>query len=75
MLIVGIVMNGTIVLIFYSYKINKTLKESTQNLNAHSTVSAATSTERNDMKLLKTSFTVVCVFLMDVWTSVCYCDC
>lgn len=65
MLIVEIVMNGTIVLIFYSYKINKTL----------STVSAATSTERNDMKLLKTIFTVVCVFLMDVWTSVCYCDC
>ena len=64
MIIVGIVMNGIIVLIFYSYKIYKTLKESIQNLNAHTTVRAATSTERNDMKLFKTSFTVVCVFLI-----------
>ena len=51
-------------MIFYSYKIYKTRKDSTQNLNAHSTVRAATSTERNDMKLFKNSFTVVCVFLM-----------
>ena len=53
--------------IFYSYcKIYKTLKESTQNLNAHSIEDAAASSRRpaTDIRLLKTSFTVVCVFLV-----------
>ena len=41
-LVVGVVINGTTVLIFYCYyKIYKTLKESTQNLNAHSIVACA----------------------------------
>ena len=62
-----ILMNGvhntTTAAIFYCYyKIYKTLKESRQNLNAH----GATSSERprTDIRVLKTSFTVVCVFLI-----------
>ena len=65
--IVGIVFNGTTVSIFhFYYNIYKTLKESTQNLNAHSMEDRAASSGRpeTDIRLLKTSFTVVCVFLM-----------
>ena len=68
-LVVGVVINGTTVLIFYCYyKIYKTLKESTQNLNAHSIEDGAALSEspRTDIKLLKTSFTIVCIFLM-IW--------
>ena len=64
---VGVVLNGTTVSIFYSYyKIYKTLKESTQNLNAHSVQDGAAASGRpaTDIRLLKTSFTVVCVFLI-----------
>ena len=67
MITVSGVINGTTVSIFYSYyKIYKTLKESTQNLNAHSIEDAAASSRRpaTDIRLLKTSFTVVCVFLV-----------
>ena len=67
MVTVGGVINGTTVSIFHSYyKIYKTLKESTQNLNAHSIQDAAASSRRpaTDIRLLKTSFTVVCVFLI-----------
>ena len=55
--------NTTTAAIFYCYyKIYKTLKESRQNLNAH----GATSSERRrtDIRVLKTCFTVVCVFLI-----------
>ena len=64
--IVGVVFNGTTASIFYSYyKIYKTLKESTQNLNAHSIQDGAASRRpATDIRLLKTSFTVVCVFLI-----------
>ena len=65
--IVGIVFNGTTVSIFhFYYNIYKTLKESTQNLNAHSMEDRVASSGRpeTDIRLLKTSFTVVCVFLM-----------
>ena len=64
---VGGLINGITVSIFYSYyKIYKTLKESTQNLNAHSIEDAAASSRRpaTDIRLLKTSFTVFCVFLV-----------
>ena len=67
MITVSGVINGTTVSIFYSYyKIYKTLKESTQNLNAHSIEDAAASSRRpaTDIRLLKTSFTVFCVFLV-----------
>ena len=67
MITVSGVINGTTVSIFYSYyKIYKSLKESTQNLNAHSIEDAAASSRRpaTDIRLLKTSFTVVCVFLV-----------
>ena len=68
-LVVGVVINGTTIVIFYCYyKIYKTLKESTQNLNAHSIEDGAALSEspRTDIKLLKTSFTIVCVFLI-IW--------
>ena len=67
MITVSGVINGTTVSIFYSYyKIYKSLKESTQNLNAHSIEDAAASSRRpaTDIRLLKTSFTVFCVFLV-----------
>ena len=67
MITVSGVINGTTVSIFYSYyKIYKSLKESIQNLNAHSIEDAAASSRRpaTDIRLLKTSFTVVCVFLV-----------
>ena len=61
-LVVGGVVNGTTLAIFYSYyKIYKTLKESTRNLNAHGIEDGR---HRTDIRLLKTSFTVVCVFVM-----------
>lgn len=63
----GMVINGTTGLIFYSYcTIYKTLKESTQNLDAHGIEDGATSTgpPRTDIRILKTCFTVVCVFLL-----------
>ena len=64
---VGGLINGITVSIFYSYyKIYKSLKESNQNLNAHSIEDAAASSRRpaTDIRLLKTSLTVVCVFLV-----------
>ena len=63
---VGGLINGITVSIFYSYyKIYKTLKESTQNLNAHSIQDgAASGRPATDIRLLKTSFTVVCVFVI-----------
>ena len=67
MITVSGVINGTTVSIFYSYyKIYKSLKESTQNLNAPSIEDAAASSRRpaTDIRLLKTSFTVFCVFLV-----------
>ena len=67
MITVSGVINGTTVSIFYSYyKIYKSLKESNQNLNAHSIEDAAASSRRpaTDIRLLKTSFTVFCVFLV-----------
>ena len=62
-----ILMNGvhntTTAAIFYCYyKIYKTLKESSQNLNAHG--AASSEHRRTDIGVLKTSFTVVCVFLI-----------
>ena len=63
----GGVINGTTGSIFYSYyKIYKTLKESTENLNAHRIQDGAPSSGRpaTDIRLLKTGFTVVCVFLI-----------
>ena len=65
--LLGVWVNGTTIAIFYSYyKIYKILKESTQNLNAHSTQHGAASSERRrtDIKLLKTSFAVVCTFVV-----------
>ena len=66
-LYVIILMNGvhntTTAAIFYCYyKIYKTLKESRQNLNAHGTTSSER--PRTDIRVLKTCFTVVCVFLI-----------
>ena len=64
---IGGVINGTAVSIIYSYyKIYKTLKGSTENLNAHRIQDGAPSSGRpaTDIRLLKTSFTVVCVFLI-----------
>ena len=68
-LVVGVAINGTTIVIFHCYyKIYKTLKESTQNLNAHSIEDGAVLSQspRTDIKLLKTSFTIVCIFLM-IW--------
>ena len=62
-----VLMNGvhntnTAAIFYCYYKIYKTLKKSRQNLNAH----GATSSERprTDIRVLKTCFTVVCVFLI-----------
>ncbi|KAJ7386500.1 hypothetical protein OS493_008634 [Desmophyllum pertusum] len=66
-LIVGGLVNGVTIAIFYSYyKIYKTVKASTQNVNAHGAENGVgtSNSRRPDMKLLKTSFTVVCVFVM-----------
>ena len=66
-MIVGGVVNGTTTAIFYSYyKIYKTLKESSQNVNAHGFGNGVGSLDRRraDIKLLKTSFAVVCIFVM-----------
>ena len=63
----GGVFNATTTAIFYFYyKIYKTVKVSTQNMNAHAAENGVrTSNSRcTDIKLLKTTFTVVCVFLM-----------
>ena len=65
--IAGGVTSGTTIVTFYSYyKIYKTLKESTQKMKAHGLRNGAVSSDRRrtDVKLLKTSFTVVCVFVM-----------
>ena len=64
---VGVVINGTTVSILYCYyKIYKTLKESSQNINAHGIQDGVASSARpeTDIRLLKTCFTVVCVFLL-----------
>ena len=79
MITVSGVINGTTVSIFYSYyKIYKTLKESTQNLNAHSIEDAAASSRRpaTDIRLLKTSLTVdrLCIS-GNMGTSDCCSDC
>ena len=63
----GGVVNGTTIAIFcFYYKIYKTVKVSTQNINAHAAENGVgTSNVRcPDIKLLKTTFIVVCVFLM-----------
>ena len=63
----GGVVNGVTTAIFYFYyKIYQTVKVSTQNMNAHGKENGVITSNfrRTDMKLLKTSFTVVCVFLM-----------
>ena len=65
--LLGVWVNGTTIAIFYSYyKIYKILKESTQNLNAHNIQHGAASSERRrtDIKLLKTSFAIVCTFVV-----------
>ena len=63
----AVLVNGNTIAIFYSYyKIYKILKESTQNLNAHNAEDGAALSERRrtDIKLLKTSFAVVCTFVV-----------
>ncbi|CAH3127847.1 unnamed protein product [Porites lobata] len=68
-ILVGGVNNTTTIAIFYCYyKIYKTLKESSNNLNALSTDDGAifSGRPRADIRVLKTSFTVVCVFLI-IW--------
>ena len=65
--IVGGLVNGVTCAIFYSYhKIYKEVKESTQNINANSKQNGvnAFKFDRTDIKLLKTCFTVVCVFVI-----------
>ena len=65
--LMAVLVNGNTIAIFYSYyKIYKILKESTQNLNAHSAEDGAALSERrrSDIKLLKTSFAVVCTFVV-----------
>lgn len=67
LVIVGGENNTTTAAIFYCcYKIYKILKESSQNLNVHGTDDAVASSRlpRPDIRVLKTSFTVICVFLM-----------
>ena len=68
--VIGLFMVTTIAMFYFYYKIYKTLKESTQNLNAHSTEDGVTLSERRrtDIKLLKTTFTVLCTFLL-TWGS------
>ena len=63
----GGVVNGTTAAIFYLYyKIYKTVKISTQNINVHASENGAgtSNSPRTDIKMLKTTFTVVCVFLL-----------
>ena len=70
--IVGGVMNGCTIAIFYCYyKVYQTLKQSTRNINAHNQGKRVTASnaQRNDMKPLKASFIVVCVFMMN-WVPV-----
>ena len=67
LVIVGDENNTTTVAILHCCdKIYKTLKESSQNLNVHGTDDAVASSRlpRPDIRVLKTSFTVACVFLM-----------
>lgn len=67
LVIVGGESNTTTAAIFYCcYKIYNTLKESCQNPNVHGTDDAVASSRlpRPDITVLKTSFTVACVFLM-----------
>ena len=72
--VVGGVINGCTIAIFYCYyKIYQTVKQSSLNINAHSEGNQgvnALNAGRTDIKLLKTSFTVVCFFLM-TWGPVC----
>ena len=60
--------NGSTIAIFYCYyKIYKTFKESTQNLNAHSIedgVQTSSGRHETDIRLLKTNFTVVCAYFI-----------
>ncbi|XP_022778857.1 melanopsin-B-like, partial [Stylophora pistillata] len=63
----GGVMNGSTIAIFYCYyKIYKTVKQSTHNICAHNQGKRVTASnaQPTDMKLLKASFIVVCVFEM-----------
>ena len=60
--VVGGAVSGTTVVIFICYyKIYKAVKLSTANINTHQTNRTASHT--TDIKLLKTTFTVVCIFL------------
>ncbi|KAK3750746.1 hypothetical protein QZH41_007263 [Actinostola sp. cb2023] len=62
-LIIGGAVNGTtIVICICYYKIYKTVKSSTANINAHNPNSTAGHT--TDIKLLKTTFAVVCFFML-----------
>ena len=66
-LIVGGLVNGATIAIFYSYyNIYKAVKESAQNMNAHGQENGVNNLNNNraDMKLLKTCFTVSCFFVM-----------
>ena len=63
--VVGGVLNGCTIAIFYCYyKIYQTVKQSSLNINAHSEGNQCVNARRTDIKLLKASFTVVCVFVM-----------
>jgi len=63
-MICGCSVNGVTVIIFVCYyKIYKKVKSTTENLNHHHT----TSTHTTDIKLLKSTFAVVCFFLV-TWT-------
>ena len=73
--IMGGLANGSTIAIFYFYyKIYKTFKESTQNLNAHSIEDGVQTSsgrhETGDIRLLKTNFTVVCAYFI-TWGSLC----
>ncbi|KAK3730599.1 hypothetical protein QZH41_006675 [Actinostola sp. cb2023] len=67
-LIIGGAVNGTtIVICICYYKIYKTVKSSTANINAHNPNSTAGHT--TDIKLLKSTFAVVCFFMI-TWVPV-----
>ena len=75
--LIACVNNGVTTAILYCYyKIYKTVKESTQNMHAHGDQNRVDTSNSNraDIKLLKTSFTVVCVFVV-TWSpvvNICY---
>jgi len=62
LLVYGAFNGACIVICFCYYKIYKTVKSSTANINAHNPNSTAGHT--TDIKLLKTTFAVVCFFMI-----------